>query len=249
MNFKDPEIWKKYDPANQAKERLAAIKSFIPGNVASILDAGCGNGIISNSLLDEYNITGIDSSAEALKYVKCRNLQASVTQIPFPDNSFDLVMCNEVLEHLDNHSLMQVINELKRVANKYILISVPHREQLGSLFYRCADCGYTGHAYGHLQSFSLESLNKLFAKEFKYTRYLVFGPQTRDFIPFLLHLKKHTFHQWFRPFPECRCSQCNSSHFQASKSIFTKAINLLNIMLSPGRPFWLMVLYSREKQT
>jgi hypothetical protein len=42
----------------------------------------------------------------------------------FKDNEFDLVVCTEVLEHLDN--LHAMVDELFRVSNKYVLISLPN---------------------------------------------------------------------------------------------------------------------------
>lgn len=44
--------------------------------------------------------------------------------IPFPDNSFDCVLCLDVLEHLEN--IHQVFDELCRVTRRYVVISLPN---------------------------------------------------------------------------------------------------------------------------
>lgn len=44
--------------------------------------------------------------------------------IPFPDNSFDCVLCLDVLEHVDN--IHQVFDDLCRVTQRYVIISLPN---------------------------------------------------------------------------------------------------------------------------
>ena len=50
-------------------------------------------------------------------------LVGSAYTLPFPANSFDLVVCSEVLEHLDD--VRQAVSELTRVSARHVLISVP----------------------------------------------------------------------------------------------------------------------------
>ena len=59
------------------------------------------------------------------------NLETS--PIPFPNNSYDCVLCLDVLEHLD--SIHTVFDELGRVSNRYIIISLPnpYRDFIGML--------------------------------------------------------------------------------------------------------------------
>ena len=45
-------------------------------------------------------------------------------RLPFPDDSFDCVLCLDVLEHLDN--LHEVFDQLCRVSRRYVLISLPN---------------------------------------------------------------------------------------------------------------------------
>ena len=45
-------------------------------------------------------------------------------QIPFPDGSFDCVLCLDVLEHVDN--IHEVFDELCRVTKRYVVISLPN---------------------------------------------------------------------------------------------------------------------------
>ena len=50
----------------------------------------------------------------------------SVERMPFEDNSFDLALCAEVLEHLDFNKFEKCLEELKRVSRKNVVLSLPH---------------------------------------------------------------------------------------------------------------------------
>lgn len=47
------------------------------------------------------------------------------TKIPFPDKSFDVVICVDTLEHMENAKRKIAIEEMLRVAKKEIIIAVP----------------------------------------------------------------------------------------------------------------------------
>ncbi len=98
----------------------------------SLLDAGCGEGFVAGDLArrrPEIAVTGVDLSPEAIAYAQerfgklARFRTGSVYKLPFSDRSFDLVLCSEVLEHLDEPE--KAIAELKRVARSHVLITVP----------------------------------------------------------------------------------------------------------------------------
>jgi 2-polyprenyl-3-methyl-5-hydroxy-6-metoxy-1,4-benzoquinol methylase len=107
---------------------------------ASFLDAGCGEGFVASQLLQsmpDLVLTGCDLSEEALKVAAASNRSAhfvygSVVELPFPDRSFDVVGCFEVLEHLPGDLPSRALAELARVSRGAVLLSVPH-EPLFSL--------------------------------------------------------------------------------------------------------------------
>lgn len=88
-----------------------------------ILDLGCGNGEFSNYLARKYTasmIYGIDISRENISFAENNKLSDkeifSITdgeKLPFEDNHFDMIFCNEVLEHVDDLDLFMY--EIKRV--------------------------------------------------------------------------------------------------------------------------------------
>ena len=83
------------------------------------LDAGCGTG----GLLEElkgYSISyGFDISKEAIKYCKLRKLEnvvrGSVENIPFAENTFNVVISLDVLYHLQVQNDLLAIKELYRI--------------------------------------------------------------------------------------------------------------------------------------
>ncbi|MEJ7692836.1 class I SAM-dependent methyltransferase [Daejeonella sp.] len=86
-----------------------------------ILDVGCGTGKNMEFLISRgyENIEGLDYSADAIEFCRKRNLrqvhQGSVTDINFPDNSFDVVYCMDVLGCLDEQDRTAAAAELFRV--------------------------------------------------------------------------------------------------------------------------------------
>ncbi len=86
-----------------------------------ILDIGCGNARNLKPFLEKgFDCTGIDSSRELIKLAKERTrgiklLQANAAKLPFPDNSFDYVICLAVLHHLKPKDHEKALSEIKRV--------------------------------------------------------------------------------------------------------------------------------------
>ncbi len=81
--------WESFKESNLG-DKITKVMEMIPSGVKSILDVGCGNGLITNALGDKFDVTAVDRSENALKYVKTKKIQADADQIPLPDHSFDL---------------------------------------------------------------------------------------------------------------------------------------------------------------
>jgi len=92
----------------QAITRALLNEHLSPNPGQRILDAGCGTGAAMSTFLAEYgSVTGFDISPLALQFCRARGLtplaQASVTEIPFPADSFNLLTSFDVLyEHAVN---------------------------------------------------------------------------------------------------------------------------------------------------
>lgn len=100
-----------------------------------ILDAGCGLGLISEKLLEKKaKVYGIDYSLNNINYVrkkfKSKNFYCtSVTNLPFKNNFFDIIIYTEVIEHLNKEEQEKSLQELKRVLKKngLLVLTTPNK--------------------------------------------------------------------------------------------------------------------------
>ncbi|MGB9715882.1 MAG: class I SAM-dependent methyltransferase [Thermodesulfovibrionales bacterium] len=112
------------------------VKKFIPPP-ANFLEVGCGSGNVSNFLSQKgYKVTGCEYYSEALNiaYAGFLKVQGNADNLPFKDNTFDIVGLFDVIEHLqdDITPLKQAVRVLKK--NGIIVVTVPAREELWSWF-------------------------------------------------------------------------------------------------------------------
>jgi ubiquinone/menaquinone biosynthesis C-methylase UbiE len=112
------------------RRRLLAVAAG--SRPATVLDAGCGEGFVAEWLSGAFGgarIVGVDVRDDALREASGRVPRAGflvgdVMRLPFPDRSFDLVVCTEVLEHVEDPA--GALRELRRVARGSVLVTVPH---------------------------------------------------------------------------------------------------------------------------
>jgi SAM-dependent methyltransferase len=145
------------------KIRIRETLDMIPADVVSILEVGCGDGRITNSICHKYKVMGIDIGKERIKAFQGTKIIADVSEIPIKDSKFDLVLAAEILEHLPDDVFYKAVSEMARVTKKYILITVPFRETLPAQWTECSECGHIFHAWGHLRRFDLRILKCIFS--------------------------------------------------------------------------------------
>ena len=105
-----------------------SVKTFLHG---SVLDVGCGPGFLAASVFPNLNwYTGIDISPMAIEIgrmlfpgAKFHVGDVENNPLPFSNDSFSTVVCTELLEHIHRHDI--IVPELVRVAQEYIVITVP----------------------------------------------------------------------------------------------------------------------------
>jgi ubiquinone/menaquinone biosynthesis C-methylase UbiE len=89
------------------------------GDGLRLLDVGCGTGHHMASLRERgFDVAGVDGSPEMLEQARANNPDAEiklsdVESLPFPDASFDFILCIEVLRYLP--SAVQCVREMSRV--------------------------------------------------------------------------------------------------------------------------------------
>lgn len=126
-------IWG-YDPVGFLPEYISYFAEILPQK-AKILDAGTGEGR-NLKLISQLNgeMHAVDGSVNALNKIpaefrsKITIKQALLDQLPYPDNTFDLIFGIDIFETLPN--IQDVIAEFERVLapNGYILCNIPNEE-------------------------------------------------------------------------------------------------------------------------
>jgi len=151
--------------------RLARLIASLPVHTA--LDAGCGEGFVLRHLrahLPALELHGADLDQAALAMARhltsgvafCRG---SVYALPYAAESFELVLCTEVLEHLGEPE--RALAELGRVSKRYCLLTVPWEPpySLANLL-RGKNLKRWGSDAGHLQRWSTHGFARLIRAHF-----------------------------------------------------------------------------------
>lgn len=122
-------VWQSKSKAANLNDLHLSILKLMPQDCNTILDVGCGTGNLSYHLQKEgYEVTGVDVSGFALTEARNRGIKCVQgdldSELPFRDNSFDCVVCCQVLQHI--FEPLKLVSDMKRVSNKYIIINVPN---------------------------------------------------------------------------------------------------------------------------
>lgn len=117
-------------------QRYYFAKQIANGKI--ILDAACGEGYGSNILVGEaQKVYGIDISKEAIQHAKNKYnsnkiefINSSIENLPFDDDTFDVVVSFETIEHVNHDIQVKFLKEVSRVLKKdgIFLISTPNKK-------------------------------------------------------------------------------------------------------------------------
>ena len=128
-----------------------------------LLDVGSGDGVILylvKKSLPKLELHGVDEVETALavargKVPDAKIVQASAYKLPYPDETFDIVISSDVIEHLDKPEIM--LGEIKRVAKRgaSIIVGTPIRRTKNPIDPQ------------HVDEFFPEDLLKMMSRYFK----------------------------------------------------------------------------------
>lgn len=155
---------------------LAAVSQlYLQCKPQTVLEVGCGEGRLTNELIKLYyppqgfracdlSLNKLDPDADKrIEFDEC-----SIYALPFADDSFDLVVCCEVLEHLEDPR--SALRELARVSHRKVIVSTPWEPLWRVLnMLRGKYWSDFGNTPGHLQNFSRRRLRQLVSNEFVIT--------------------------------------------------------------------------------
>jgi len=168
----------KYASTNRIEQRmmsgfLGALDSLLDGiEPERILEIGVGEGVVMARVRERFpdaTIVGVDlpdqSLADEWRELGLSCLFGDATALPFPDDSFDLVMAIEVLEHVPNPD--RALTELARVCTGTLVASVPFEPvwRLGNMLRRRYLRAF-GNTPGHVNHWTRWGFTRLVGQRF-----------------------------------------------------------------------------------
>ena len=99
----------------------------------SVCDVGCGTGYLLRQIAQRHSAppaarTGVDFvPPEGLQSEGFTFVQSPIENLPFPDASFDTVICTHVIEHILDYR--RAIAELRRITARRLIIVVPRERE------------------------------------------------------------------------------------------------------------------------
>jgi SAM-dependent methyltransferase len=240
LRFEGTAVHEEAREAPSEVERLRATLALVPAEARSLLEVGCGRGDLVNRASTPFAV-GTDLARRALRYVEKPVLASSIFTLPFRDGTFDVVLCAETLEHLDPARVADAARELRRVARRWVVVTVPYDENLLEWSHRCPACGGVSHLHGHLRSFRPEDLRALFPGASQYEIRGVWPMRAWSW-PLLrfrtrrLNLWKYTRH--------ARCPHCGNDRFpnHETRRLY-RLVGSVNSLLHPRKTChrWLLM--------
>ena len=96
----------------------------------TILDVGCGKGYLLGKIMESnpgVQCCGADIAPPSHRDMPIKIHEADIINLPFPDHSFDMVICTHNLEHI--REPQKALGELIRVAKRRLIIVVPRERE------------------------------------------------------------------------------------------------------------------------
>jgi ubiquinone/menaquinone biosynthesis C-methylase UbiE len=129
---KDHYDFLKYNEKHRFMSYYYQLKLIYESNPSTILEIGVGSNFIGRQLVKDFKYTSLDID-RALK----PNVVGSVINMPFQNDTFDLVVCFQTLEHLPFKNFQKALEEIKRVSKRDVIISLPYANNYVSLRFNC----------------------------------------------------------------------------------------------------------------
>jgi len=233
-----------HEPQTESHQaRIRDTLALLPDDCESLLEVGCGPGYLLRRA-PVARAFGTDLSQRSLEQLSRPGAVATLLDLPFAAGSVDTVLCAETLEHLDPTVLRAAAAELTRVARRYVLVSVPNREQLLASSRRCPHCGTVFHVHGHRTSFDEARLRALFPMA---RRVEVRGCwRVQPFSPALLWARTTVFDLW-KHTRFTVCPSCGNQRFEDQRRRLTyRLFNAANTIVNPRRSQWNWLLLRAE---
>jgi len=110
-----------YDHAGRFASYWHQIDEVLRTGARRVLEVGIGNGLVHRYLRHR----GVDVVTVDVNPMLEPDILADVTDLPLRTGGFEVILCAEVLEHLEFADVGQALSELRRVARRAVVLFVP----------------------------------------------------------------------------------------------------------------------------
>jgi SAM-dependent methyltransferase len=176
------------------------VAKFLPEQYSRVLEVGCGEGGFHINLkqgCEHWGIEPVHPAADIARRKLHRVIEASYLEAlnQLPDNYYDLVICNDVIEHMVDHD--EFFRTIRRkISEKACLVgSIPNVRYIGNLFellflkdWKYKDDGILDRT--HLRFFTDKSIKRSFCENgFMIEEYAGINGVELGFMPLRIMLK------------------------------------------------------------
>jgi SAM-dependent methyltransferase len=234
--------------------RTRDLMDIVPKNLSTVLDIGARDGHFSHLLTKHFeSVTALDLTMPKFDFEGVQPVQGDVTKLQFPDDSFDVVFCAEVLEHVPK--LQQACSEIARVARYAVVIGVPYRQDTRLGRTTCNQCRKHNPPWGHVNIFDEQKVSSLFpeCRTIKTSFVGSTNARTNPLSTWLMDLAGNPWGVYEQDEPCIYCG--NRMSGESSRPFIKKVIasialrlNQLHSPLNPTHPNWIHVVLEKVRR-
>ena len=235
------------------RERITDLMRLMPRGRRSVLEIGARDGYFTKLLLGCFDqVTALDLIKPDISHPDIIPVQGDVADLQFADQSFDVVVCTEVLEHIPPAHLEAAGSEIQRVARFELVVGVPYRQDIRIGRTRCPNCGRRNPPWGHFNSFDRARLGGLMdrcrVREQKFI-----GSETERTNALSAWLIDAAGNPWGAYGPGERCAYCGTplatppqvANWRKALAKAGLALSRAQTRLASPRPIWLHTVFEK----
>jgi Methyltransferase domain len=230
------------------RTRLQETLTSIPQGVGRALEIGFNDFRMTRALSRISDVTSIDlPTGSPVPHSEFKLVFSNIRALPFANNAFDLIVCAEVLEHLDQPTLRAGLDELRRVASKYILVTVPFEQPVQHELFRCKHCGHEENCMGHLRRIGEKDLEAWFP-DWKLLDSRPIGEVSGYAPGWVYAVSRRIGNVWFDYWME-RCPKCGATAARRQDNVAGFVLRRILWRLqrkAKARPAWTLALFQRN---
>lgn len=154
-------------------DRIAEVmRRYLPPQ-ATVLDYACGTGALTGHLLlAGFSVGACDLSPDSVAYVRDVHVgnplfrgATTIDELLASELKFDAIVLVELIEHVDDVILANVMSDLRKVLapEGILIVTTPNDENLDLETVYCPCCNHTLHRWQHVRSWSGKTLGACLA--------------------------------------------------------------------------------------